>query len=88
MILAITPHHFCFRSLFQIQSHNIPRDIFIIEGGIHNNNSIRLILYIGHMASIIFSPQSSPCPYYSNCQRFLCSISYRYMKSINHIPSP
>jgi hypothetical protein len=39
MTLATPPHHFCFRSLFQIGFHIIPRDIVIIEGGIHNDNS-------------------------------------------------
>jgi hypothetical protein len=39
MTLATPPHHFCFRSLFQIGFHIIPRDIFIIEDGIHNDNS-------------------------------------------------
>jgi hypothetical protein len=42
---------------------------------------IRLILYISYISPIVSPSQS-------NCKRFLSSISYKYMKSINHIPSP
>jgi hypothetical protein len=49
---------------------------------------IRHILYIGWITPIISLPQPSPLPTWSNCKRFLCSISCKYMKSINHIPSP
>jgi hypothetical protein len=34
------------------------------------------------------SPSTPPCPTSSNSKRFHCSMSYRYMKSINHILSP
>jgi hypothetical protein len=33
-------------------------------------------------------PHALLCLTYSNCKRFHHSISYKYMKSINHIPSP
>jgi hypothetical protein len=35
MTLGHNTTHFCFRSLFPIGFHMIPRDIFIIEDGIH-----------------------------------------------------
>jgi hypothetical protein len=44
---------------------------------------IRLVLYISYLAPIIYSLNLPPCPISSNSKRFLCSISYKYMKSIN-----
>jgi hypothetical protein len=49
---------------------------------------IRLISYIIYIAPIVSPPQTPPHPSESNCKRFLSSVSYRYMKSIYHLPSP
>jgi hypothetical protein len=46
---------------------------------------IRLILYIIYIAPIVSPPQPTPHPAWSNCKRFSSSVSYKYIKSINHI---
>jgi hypothetical protein len=57
-------------------------------GGISSDNSD--YSYIAHLLHCpIGSPfQPSPHPTLSNCRKFLCSISYKYTKSIHHTPSP
>jgi hypothetical protein len=62
--------------------------IYSFARGIHCGNS--KYSYIVHFLddSHCLSPLSLSGPTWSNCKRFLWSISYTYMKSINNIPSP
>jgi hypothetical protein len=57
--------------------------IYLLYGGFIVTIPIRLMLYISYIVPIVSIPQPPPGPTLSNCKRFLCSTSYRYMNSIN-----
>jgi hypothetical protein len=56
-------------------------------GGIHcdNSKSAYIVHWLDHL--LCLSPSTPSHPTSSNCKRFLCSVSHKYMKSIHHIPS-
>jgi hypothetical protein len=64
-------------------------DIFTIQvGGFVVTIPIRLLLYIIYIAPIVSSPQPSLHHTYSDCKRFLISVSYRCVKFTCHTLPP